>query len=274
MKTSTEIHSIEKHVGQIKAVELVAKAGFDAFDFSMLDMRCKETPHPLNTPFALKHARQLKQIAEDNGIHCNQSHAPFPVYDQNVRDRLKDAIEYTAEAGGRICIIHPDNNKTAEENAEMYLELLPFAKSYGVKIAAENMWNWSNGHATFAACSTHDDFVAHLDAVNDDYFVACLDIGHAEMMGNDTSAPQMIKALGSRLQALHIHDNDRIHDLHQIPFSMNIDFEAIVKALKSVSYSGYLTLETKEYLNAYTEDNLFDGIKKLHESVQRLNNMF
>ena len=44
-----------------------------------------------------------------------------------------------AEAGGKICIIHPDNDKSAAENAEMYLELLPFAKDCGVKIATEKM---------------------------------------------------------------------------------------------------------------------------------------
>lgn len=38
MKTSTEIHSIALHVGEEKAIEYVAKAGFDAWDFSMFKM--------------------------------------------------------------------------------------------------------------------------------------------------------------------------------------------------------------------------------------------
>ena len=38
MKTSTEIASIAKHVGEHKAVELCAKAGFDGWDFSMFQM--------------------------------------------------------------------------------------------------------------------------------------------------------------------------------------------------------------------------------------------
>ena len=276
MKVSTEIGSIERHIGQEKAVELVAKAGFDAFDFSMFAMRYTDTPHPLNTPNALAHARRLKQIAYDNGIVCNQSHAPFPVREANVYSRLKNAIEYTAEAGGKICIIHPDNWKNAEQNAEMYNELLPFAKECGVKIATENMWGWDKetDRAIFAACATAEDFNAHLDAVNDDYFVACLDLGHAEMMGEDTSAVQMIHALGKRLAALHIHDNDRWHDSHQIPFSMKMDFDAIVKALKEVGYSGYLTLESDAYLKTYTPDNVFEGVKRLYESVDRLRKMF
>ena len=158
----------------------------------------------------------------------------------------------------------------------MYFELLPFAKEHGVKIATENMWNWYENaeHSAFAACATPESFNAHLDAVNDDYLVACLDIGHAEMKGSDTSAPEMIRALGKRLKALHIHDNDKLHDSHQIPFSMDIDFDAVVRALKDIEYKGYLTLEADRYLGAYTEDNIFDGIKNLAQSVMKIRDMY
>ena len=87
----------------------------------------------------LKFARKLKQIGLDNGIVCNQSYAPFPSIPP-MRPFLKRAIECTAEVGGKICIIHPDNDKSAEENAEIYFDLLPFAKEC-MKIATENMWN-------------------------------------------------------------------------------------------------------------------------------------
>lgn len=80
-------------------------------------------------------------------------------------------------------------------------------------------------------CGEHK---AHVDIVNDPCMVACLDIGHAQMRGCNTNAPEMILALGERLQALHIHDNDCWHDNHQIPFSMNIDFDAVVDALKKI----------------------------------------
>jgi sugar phosphate isomerase/epimerase len=158
----------------------------------------------------------------------------------------------------------------------MYLELLPFAKSYGVKIATENMWCWDKekDQASFAACATPENFNAHLDAVNDDYLVACLDIGHAEMRGVNTSAVEMIHALGPRLKALHIHDNDRHHDSHQIPFSMDIDFVPIVKALKDINYNGYFTLEADNYLAPFTEENFFDGTKNLANAARRLADMF
>ena len=284
MKISTEINSIAKKVGMEKAVELCAKAGFDAWDFSMFDM-CKidwktklpiQDENPLNGTGYLNFARKLKTIGLDNGIVCNQSHAPFPVAVPAVRSYLKRAIECTAEAGGEICIIHPDNDKTAEQNAEMYAELLPFAKSCGVKIATENMWNWDRAKdkSSFAACATGEDFKKHIDIINDDFFVACLDLGHAELRGSGDGAVNMIRALGYRLQALHIHDNDHWHDHHQIPFSMNIDFGAIVKTLKEINYQGYFTLEADAFLRDYNTDNIFDGVLKLKESAKKLADMY
>lgn len=284
MKISTEIDSAAQKIGEEKTIEYLAKAGFDAWDFSMFSMAnydwskgtLVESSHPLASSQYLSFARKLKQIGLDNGIVCNQSHAPYPVRVPEIRAYLKRAIECTAEAGGQICIIHPDNNKGAEENAEMYLELLPFAKECGVKIATENMWNWNRekDEASFAACATPESFNAHLDAVDDAFFVACLDIGHAEMKGLHTSAEKMIVALGDRLCALHIHDNDKWHDSHQIPFSMDINFEAVVAALKKIKYNGYFTLEADTYLSDYTNETIYEGIKNLANSAKRLAEMF
>lgn len=284
MKISTEIGSLSKHIGEEKAVEMFAKAGFDAWDFSMFrmcdyDWRTKsvlKSDHPLTGSNYLAFARKLKQIGLDNGIVCNQSHAPFPTGNAEIRSYLKRAIECTAEAGGEICIIHPDNASSAEKNAEMYNELLPFAKECGVKIAAENMWGWDNekDQASFAACATPEDFCKHIDIVNSENLVACLDLGHAEMRGLGTSAVEMIKALDHRLKALHIHDNDRWHDSHQIPFSMDIDFTAIVKALKEIGYSGWFTLEADQFFTGCPEENLFDEACRLAASAKKLAEMF
>lgn len=153
---------------------------------------------------------------------------------------------------------------------------VPFAKECGVKKATENMWNWDaeKDQSSFAACATAESFNKHLDAVNDNYFVACLDIGHAEMCGSGSGAVEMIYALKERLQALHIHDNDRWHDYYQIPFSMLIDFNYVVKALKDINYQSYLTLETSNYLKSYSSDNVFEGIKYLVTADKRLTDMF
>lgn len=282
MRLSTEIYSTARHVGEEKAIELIAKAGFDCYDFSLFDiaridwryMKVVDTDHPLSSSSYADFARKIKAVADACGIECNQSHAPFPSRIVGM-DYIKRAIECTAIAGGKICIVHPDNNFTAEQNAKMYAEILPFAKEHGVKIATENMWNWEKDAPTscFAACSTSEDFVKHIDTVNDPYFIACLDIGHAEMRGSGSGAYNMIKALGKRLGALHIHDNDQLGDTHQIPFSMNIDFEQVARGLKEIGYQGELTLEADRYLQDYDKDTVFDGIKNLYSSIKRLDDI-
>lgn len=281
MRISTEILSAAALVGEERAVELVGKAGFDGWDFSMFELSRtgpdqylwhKEgtTSHEM-----LRLARHLKQIGLDNGIVCNQAHGPFPTHLPSIQDSLKLAIECAVEAGAEICVIHPMNHFGPEDNARLYTGLLPFAKEHGVKIATENMWHWREGEPTscFAACCNIESFLAHLRAVNDPSLVACLDIGHAEMRGSGDGAANMIRALGPHLQALHIHDGDGLHDCHQIPLSMNIDFMEVITALRDVHYSGWITLEAYMYLTAFTKETVLDGLKNLAQSARKLADM-
>ena len=139
------------------------------------------------------------------------------------------------------------------------------------------MWNWDKeeDHAIPCACSTAEDFVAHVDAVNDPYLVACLDIGHAEMKGLGTNAVEMIHALGKeRLQALHIHDNDKWHDSHRLPFTMDIDFLPIVKALKEIGYQGEFTLEVDHLLADYGPERIDEGVGVMAEAARRLATLY
>ena len=279
MKISTEIASIAKHVGEKKAVEYVAKAGFDGWDLSMFGM-CRYSPsmggwQEVDSPFAkpdyLKFVRELKQIGLDNGIICNQSHAPFPLKWPGMMDYVKRALECSAEADCPICVVHPINHLGPEENAEIYHELLPVAKSFGLKIATENMWIWDKetDRSVFAACATGKSFCEHIDIVGDEDLVACLDIGHAEMEGSGDGAANMIYALGHRLQALHIHDNDRWHDSHKLPFTMDIDFTAVAKALKDIGYGGWFTLEADRHLAEYAAEDVAAGVVEMADSMRQ-----
>lgn len=272
--TSTEITSAKRIVGEERAVEIVAKAGFDAWDFSMLDITNPE--HPVRQKDYIKYVKHLKRIGEDNGIHCNQSHAPCPTHKPEIWDLQKLAIECTAEAGGKICVIHPLRNDPYEENANKYRELLPFAKDCGVKIATENMWNWDDvkDQAFEWACSTHKTFKELVEYVNDPYLIACVDVGHAEMRGLNTSCDKLIRALGKHCQALHIHDNDLWHDDHTIPGKGLIDFNKMLDALVDINYDGYFTLEAYRYADGRTKDNLLDAFKELSVAVRKLANNF
>ena len=283
LRLSTETGSAARLVGDCRAIEYIKRAGFDAYDFTMLEMAkydkkrgCAiDTGHPLSTVEYLSYARELRRIADDLGIVCNQTHAPHPTSAPNIRDSLVRALEVSAVLGAGICVIHPQNNESAEENARLFSSLLPYAREYGVRIACENMWNWNKDedHARSAACSDARSFLEHLSLVDDEYLVACLDIGHAEMQGLGTSAPEMIEALGDKLAALHVHDNDRHRDRHLIPFSSEIDFCGVAEALSRVRYSGYITLEANRHLDSYSAENVDVGLREMYESARRLRDM-
>lgn len=90
MRTSTQIETASVLVGEEKAVEYVAKAGFDAWDFSMFAMcdydwrlgAVRPTTHPLAGENYLAFARKLKQIASITASpatsHTRRSRHPAP----------------------------------------------------------------------------------------------------------------------------------------------------------------------------------------------------
>ena len=283
LKISTETHMLNKLVGEEKAIRMLAEAGFDCYDLSLFSMAPTDWKaktvikgeHPLQGDGYRAFVEGLRRVADECGITCNQSHAPFPSHFEGMFEYLERAIECTAIAGGKVCVIHPVNHDDAETNAEMYRRLLPTAKRFGVKIATENMWNWNRetNEAAPAACSHHDDFVAHVDAVNDPYLVACVDVGHAEMRGLDTDSYTMITALGHRVQALHLHDNDKHLDSHAIPFSMDIDFDSIARALAEIDYRGEITLEPDHALDGVATEDLPAAVKKLADAAHKIAEM-
>ncbi len=280
MKISTTIGGAVKVIGHHKAVEYCAKAGFDAWDMALSTLYSDGIGTEIDVPGYngnfLKLIKELKAIGLDNGIYCNQTHAPDPVKVDKSEYAMKKSIEFTAELGAKICVVHPGTRIPAEPNVEFFSKLMPFAREYGVKLAVENMWDWDTkiSRAFFCNCATPESYLEHILPVNDDHFVACLDIGHAEMMGDLTNAKDIIYALGDRIEALHIHDNDKIHDNHVIPFSMNIDYPPIIKALKDVGYKGDFTLECSYHVANCTEDNILQAFTEMAEADRKLARMF
>ncbi len=275
MKISTQTEHFAKVFGEEEAIRQLAQVGYDAYDFSMFDIDSDDCL--INRRDYEKQANRLRRIAEESNIVCNQSHAPFPSYLLNngkynarIFPLLVRAMEITSLLGGKTVVIHPavfpdhqigKNSLCMETNIELYNSLLPYARDCDVKIAVENMFNWYQGDATAspATCSTAQEFNAYLDALDEldpDYFVACLDIGHSEMENTGgESAAEMIRALGhDRLKALHIHDNDLVHDLHTLPFTRKINWDEVMTALKEIQYDGDFTFEADNFLKSFPDE--------------------
>lgn len=261
MRISTETGSIAWFVDVESAVRMIADAGFDAWDFTLFD---------LHKPDALLFgddcramARKLRKIGEECGIVCNQTHAPFPSTMENL-PILKEAIRCTAEVGAEICVIHPVSYGSTEESVELYKALLPTAKECGVKIATENLMGFNQTLNIPATGATPDRLIELVDAINDPDLVVCVDIGHTEIHPIGVGSAPMIHALGHRLQALHVHDNDHNNDSHALPQTMKIDFDAVTQSLSDIGYNGYFTLEALHYImDNYTAETVADGVRHM-----------
>ena len=271
MLISTSIDSFSKKFGDHDAIKLLAKVGFDALDYSMFHIN---TNHFLTKDDYREYAKSLRKTADENNIIFNQAHAPFPSYIQYPSKEQTSAgynevivyaiiraMETASILGAKAIIIHPITllNKSYQEqkefNMNFFNNLLPYCKKFNIKIALENMWEWdkSNNNIIPAACSTAREFIDYLDSLDKDYFIACLDIGHAEMQGTGSvSAAELINALGhDRLKALHIHDNDKIGDLHMLPFTQKLNWDEIMKALKNINYDGDFTFEADYFISNF-----------------------
>ena len=282
MKLSTTTITTRKYFGDIGSIQQIAKAGFDAFDMSL----CFENKNgPFYTNEWLDFAKEVKKTAKESGIICNQAHAPFRhcTTKENVIDFIPNiirAIDFCEVIECPTLIVHPHNNFSSQDNYDWhYKEIVPIAQKKGITIATENMWNRFDGETYYSkpsytgrtyptACGTEKDFCEMVDIVNSPNFCACLDIGHA-YMENAPTAPALIRALGSRLKALHVHDNDFQGDLHLLPYMGKIDWTGITQALADINYDGDLTYEITPSLISTTDEEFTPIAAKFVADVGR-----
>ena len=275
MEVSTEISSfLQVGVGDYKQIlTLLKESGFTAYDFSMAwegpssELICADDYK--------ERAKELREYADSIGIKCNQSHAPLTrerlgecEYGERGEALLFRAIEISGILGATVCVVHQLKLASPEENAAFFKRLEPFARKANVKIALENLWSWDNekGCAKVVACSRHEDFKGHLDLLPADVFVGCVDTSHAGMKGLDTSAVQIIDALGDRLQAMHLSDSDYRFDQHWLPFTMGFNFEDIIQALKRNGYQGDITFEADKIVYKFPVE-LLPSLMRLMASI-------
>ena len=256
--------------GNEKAIELIAGAGFDAVDFSMYDL--EDTNSILLSENFKNYVEMLCEVAKRNNVFFNQGHALGYVFhkDKEIAHRLLierniRALEIAGIMGIKTLVVHPVDSGdyigreeiVFEKNIRYFRTLLPYAEKYGVKIACENMWcgDKKRGVRIGSVCSNPYEHVRYVDEINSEMFVACLDVGHSSLAGRE--AEDCIRVLGNRLQALHIHDNDYLDDMHTLPGLSEMNWDEITKALAEVNYTGDFTLET---------DHFFDSLNTVEES--------
>ncbi|WP_251207099.1 sugar phosphate isomerase/epimerase family protein [Acetatifactor aquisgranensis] len=288
MRLVTQTHITAETFGDEACIPILKKAGFEALDWSFFGM--EQGKGIWCTDVWKEHALRLKEVAAQWDIGFSQAHAPFPssrgeeVYDREIRERILRSVEAAALMGVRNIVVHPkqeleyagNEEKLWEENLEFYRSLIPYCEEYGIRICAENMWQWDRkrGYIVDSVCARPDEFCRLLDELDSPWIAGCLDVGHCALVGRE---PQdVIRAMGSgRLQALHIHDVNYVRDCHTMPFMEDLDWEAITGALAEIGYEGDFTLEADEFLRRLPPELMPEAgclmAKTGHYLIRRIN---
>ena len=128
-------------------------------------------------------------------------------------------------------------------NVEYLRRAGDMAGKYGLRIAVENMLSnrRMDGSVYWRYCTHAEELVDLVDAIDMENVQICLDVGHAHYMGENLY--NTIKLYGKRLIALHIHDNNRMDDLHLLPFHGTLKWDDVLLGLRAVDYAGDFTFE-------------------------------
>lgn len=281
MLVSAQTKKLRARFGMENAIRILHEAGFDAYDWSMGPME-KEPDHELNQPNYREYAHHIRQYADSLGIVCNQAHAPTPSsYDDPVKtaavfDKIVRAIEVASIVGAKNINIHPrqhlhyrgNEDALQEQNREFIRNLIPYAEKFGINITIENMWQHYDGRINYSTCADPAEHCAYVDMAGSSRVGALLDIGHSALVIGDVT--KAIRALGPRLYALHVHDNDLVDDLHHLPFSSKIDFDAVADALREIGYAGDMTLECDGFIQDLPEELIADAARFMCQTARLL----
>lgn len=277
MKLSSDLYVLSSRLGDEQAVRMMADAGFDAIDYSLY-WRAKDRG-PYGSDYKA-YARHLRALAEDRGVYFNQAHAPFDSYrfddPANNAERFSQivqAMEFASLLGVKTIIVHPihcpPEVDRVDFNVDFYNRLKPWCREFGIRVALENLFDRVDGEKIVPSiCSFPDEFRCCVDLLDPEYFTACVDVGHALVVGE--TPEHVLREMGERVTALHIHDNRGILDDHMLPGFGKIDWKGTMRALREIGYPGELTLEIFAWLQCFDNEMLGDAARLAVKTGRKL----
>jgi sugar phosphate isomerase/epimerase len=296
LQIGVQTKNIVNDIDPASGFQFMKEAGFSCGDFSLNSYLLNSSIYRLElNDFFNKSHRELedyftahKTASKKAGITINQMHMPYPIYVPNGSSEVNDfLLNVVAPKSMRICsflecsnlVVHGyklarnlGNEEIEWKYTEEFLDTIaPLAKEMKITICIENIYSSIGSHIVEGPCCDAVKAAERIDKFNDKYGAEvlgfCFDTGHANLVGIDFE--DFITTLGSRLKVLHIHDNDGISDLHQIPFTFtktrenkpSTDWDGFIRGLKNIKYDKVLNFETAPVLNAFPEEMKFTTLK-------------
>lgn len=283
-------------MGLEEGVALIANAGFERVDFN-LDTFLKNSDvyaGRINSFFdndlesLLIYFGEYRKTFDKYGIKPSQMHAPYPILVPtrgDVTDYMQETVipKSIAIAGMMEIpwvVMHPFKLQytygiEAEHaiNLQYFQSLIPLLKEHNVGVCVENLYEGVGGRITEGTCADPKEAAWYVDVLNqlagEELFGCCLDTGHMELTHREPA--DYIRQVGKRLKILHMHENDAIGDLHQMPYTFGskpedgVDWEDFRKALAEIGFEGTLSFETFPCVNSFPREAREEVLRTIRE---------
>ena len=282
IKVGVQTKGILPEMGLEKGVALIAAAGFERVDFN-LDTFLKNSDvyaGRINTFFdndlesLLSYFEEYRKMFEKYGIKPSQMHAPYPILvptradvtDYMQKVVIPKSIAIADQMQIPWVVMHPFKLQykyglEAEQamNLQYFQSIIPMLKEHHVGVCVENLYESVGARITEGTCANPTEAAWYVDVLNqlagEELFGCCLDTGHMELTHREPA--DYIRQIGSRLKILHMHENDAIGDLHQMPYTFGtkpddgVDWGDFCKALSEIGFDGTLSFETFPCVNSF-----------------------
>jgi L-ribulose-5-phosphate 3-epimerase len=239
--------------------QLIKAAGFDGVLLWWDDESFRETETQTS---------QLK-LARREGLFVENIHTPF--LDVNnlwlanaTGDRFENTLKQCIIDCGRheipTAVIHVTQSATPPSPNQIGLDrlkrLVELAESKKVNLALENL--------------RRPEYLDYIFAkLQSDRLGFCYDAGHEHCY---CRATDLLAKYGSKLMALHLHDNDGQTDQHQIPGEGTVDWPVLKVKLRQTGYSGPMALEVirQTIANDDTGETAGQYLQRAFQAASRL----
>lgn len=288
--------------------ELLKEVGFRNVDFSLngyllnKDIYQSKVNHFFDQSIGEleKFFGRHKEAAKKVGIKISQMHLPYPIYVPRAKSEINDYLwKQVAPKSIELCaffecpyiVIHGFKlayflgSEEAEwmETEKFIHYIAPMAKEMGITVCIENLYDCVGGHLIEGPCCNISKAISRIDRINEQYGAEvigfCFDTGHANLVGIDFE--DFLTKLGDRLKVLHIHDNDGINDLHQIPYTFSksrdnrpsTDWDGFIQGLRNIKFDKVLSFETAPVLKSFPVELKKEVLKLIFQIGKYFNNM-
>jgi sugar phosphate isomerase/epimerase len=234
--------------GTLEALRRIGRHGFRDVElwcnYAHLDPRLGED------------VRRVQEVLSQEGLRAVSLHAPYEFRGKQFSEeaawaaweQLMIPLLETAELlQVSLVVVHPallcfPSNPTESTpmvtgcQEESLIRVIRLAGKKGIKIALENM-----GRKTVPTFADLCKLVELVDRLGEDNVGICFDTGHCLISGLDPM--QEVEQCASKLCSFHLHENDRVEDLHWVPGRGAIDWPRFFEKLRTLDYRGPLILE-------------------------------